>query len=80
MTYAIILRIFAVMLSLLSIGLMAMVAQHTHKPQPDASASPYAIQLQNGPGWPETVLHGGVMCLLASFVVLALTCILITRI
>ncbi|WP_322061903.1 hypothetical protein [Paraburkholderia sp. J63] len=80
MTYATTLRIFAVMLSLLSIGLMAMVAQHTHKPRPDASASPYAIQLDSTPGWPETVLRGGVMSLLASFVVLALTCMLIARI
>lgn len=80
MTYAATLRIFAVMLSLLSIGLMAMIAQHTHKPQPDASASPYSIHLDNGPRWPESVLRGGVISLLASFVVLAATCILIARI
>ncbi|CAB3799463.1 hypothetical protein LMG28688_04945 [Paraburkholderia caffeinitolerans] len=76
MTYAIALRIFAVMLSLLAIGLMAMIAQHTHKPRPEANV-PFAIHFESGPRWPETMLRGGVLCLLASFVVLTATCILI---
>lgn len=76
MTYTIALRIFAVMLSLLAIGLMAMIAQHTHKPRPDAYA-PFAIHFESAPRWPETMLRGGVLCLLVSFVVLTATCILI---
>lgn len=80
MTYAIALRIFAVMLSLLSIGLMAMVAQHTCKPQPDSPAPHFVIRLDNAPRWPETVMRGGVLCLLVSFVVLTATCILIAHI
>ncbi|QBQ98004.1 hypothetical protein [Paraburkholderia pallida] len=80
MTYAIALRIFAVVLSLLCIGLMAMIAQHTQKPQLDSSASPYAIRLDAAPRWPETVVRGGFICLLVSFVVLTVTCMLIARI
>ncbi|HKT94997.1 MAG TPA: hypothetical protein VJS30_00485 [Paraburkholderia sp.] len=80
MTYTIALRTFAVMLSMLSIGLMAMVAQHTRKPQPDSPAPHFAIHFENAPRWPETVLRGGILCLLVSFVVLSATCILIARI
>ncbi|MFX1803108.1 hypothetical protein PWR66_05530 [Paraburkholderia sp. A1RO-5] len=70
MTYAIALRIFAVMLSLLAIGLMAMIAQHTHKPRPEPNAPHFAIHPGHAPRWAETILRGGVLCLLASFVVL----------
>ena len=80
MTYATALQVFAVMLALLCIGLMAMIAQHTHKPQPDLSAPPFAIRVGTPPRWPETVLRGGLMCLLVSFVVLTLTCVLIAGI
>lgn len=80
MTYTIALQVFAVVLSLLCIGLVAMIAQHTHRPQPVPSPLPNAVQLDNAPRWPETILRGGIMCLLVSFVVLAVTCILIARI
>ena len=83
MTYTIALRIFAVMLALLSIGLMAMIAQHTHKPQPAPSTPSvphFAIRLGGTPRWSETMLRGGILCLLVSFVVLSATCILIARI
>jgi hypothetical protein len=80
MTYDIALRLFAVMLSLLCIGLMVLIAQHTHRPQPDSSASHFAIRFDRAPRWPETVLRGGTLCLLVSFVVLTATCILIARI
>ncbi|MDR3097103.1 MAG: hypothetical protein LBV73_08515 [Paraburkholderia sp.] len=62
---------------MLSIGLMVMVAQHTHKPQPDSPAPHFAIRLDKAPRWPETAVRGGVLSLLVSFVVLTLTCLLI---
>ncbi|CAM2189958.1 Protein-export membrane protein SecG [Paraburkholderia sacchari] len=77
MTYAIALRIFAVMLSLLAIGLMAMIAQHTNKPRPEFKAPHFAIHFDNAPRWPETLLRRGILCLLVSFVILTATCILI---
>lgn len=81
MTYAVALQIFAVMLSLLSIGLIAMIAQHTHKPpRVDSPAPAFAIRLGRAPHWPETLLRGGAMGLLLSFVVLTITCVLIARI
>jgi hypothetical protein len=80
MTYDIALRVFAVVLSLLCIGLLALIAHHTHRPQPDSSAAHFAVRFDREPRWPEAVMRGGAMCLLISFVVLTATCILIARI
>ncbi|WP_322043115.1 hypothetical protein [Paraburkholderia sp. J67] len=77
MTYAIALRVFAVMLALLCIGLMSLIAHHTHTPQAESSAPQLSIRIDNTPGWPETVMRGGTLCLLISFVLLTATCLLI---
>jgi hypothetical protein len=80
MTYAIALRIFAVMLALLCIGLMSLIAHHTHAPQTDRSMPSFAIRFDQTPRWPETVLRGGAICLLVSFVLLTAICLLIAGI
>lgn len=80
MTYAIALRLFAVMLALLCIGLMSLIAHHTAAPRVDQSAAHFAIRFDDAPRWPETVLCGGTVCLLISFVLLTATCLLIAGI
>jgi hypothetical protein len=84
MTYAIALRLFAVMLALLCIGLMSLIAHHTAAPRADQRvdqpAAHFAIRFDNAPRWPETVLRGGTVCLLVSFVLLTATCLLIAGI
>ncbi|WP_027815135.1 hypothetical protein [Paraburkholderia bannensis] len=80
MTYAIALRLFAVMLALLCIGLMSLIAHHTHVPQADHSTPHLAVRFDDAPRWPETVLRGGTVCLLISFVILTVTCLLIAGI
>jgi hypothetical protein len=77
MTYVIALQVFAVVLALLCIGLMALIAHHTHTPQTDQAAEAFAIRFDNAPRWPETAMRGGMMCLLISFVILTATCLLI---
>ncbi|WP_321814667.1 MULTISPECIES: hypothetical protein [unclassified Paraburkholderia] len=77
MSYAIALQVFAVLLALLCIGLMALIAHHTHTPQTDHASEAFAIRFDNAPRWPETVMRGGALCLLISFVVLTATCLLI---
>ncbi len=86
MTYAIALRLFAVMLALLCIGLMALIAHHTATPRvahcadQTESAASFAIRFDDAPRWPETVLCGGTVCLLVSFVLLTATCLMIAGI
>ncbi|WP_321841811.1 hypothetical protein [Paraburkholderia bannensis] len=80
MTYAIALRLFAVMLALLCIGLMSLIAHHTHVPHADHSTPHLAVRFDDTPRWPETVLRGGAVCLLISFVILTATCLLIAGI
>ncbi|POR46207.1 hypothetical protein B0G62_12656 [Paraburkholderia eburnea] len=80
MTYAIALRLFAVMLALLCIGLMSLIAHHTHVRQADPSMPHLAIRFDDTPRWPETVLRGGMISLLVSFVFLTVTCLLIAGI
>lgn len=80
MTYAIALRLFAVMLALLCIGLMSLIAHHTHVRQADPSMPHLAIRFDDTPRWPEAVLRGGTICLLVSFVFLTVTCLLIAGI
>jgi hypothetical protein len=80
MTYAVTLRLFAVMLALLCIGLMALIAHHTAAPRADHTSAHFAIRFDDAPRWPETVLRGGAVCLLVSFVLLTATCLLIAGI
>ncbi|WP_321889837.1 hypothetical protein [Paraburkholderia bannensis] len=80
MTYAIALRLFAVMLALLCIGLMSLIAHHTHVPHADHSTPHLAVRFDDTPRWPETVLRGGTVCLLISFAILTATCLLIAGI
>ncbi len=75
MTYSIALRVFAFVLALICISLMAMVAQYM-------PASSRAVRLPRAvhvpaPHWPDFMLRGGLVCLLVSFVVLIATCCMI---
>jgi hypothetical protein len=75
MSYSIALRVYAFVLALISIGLMAVVA-HFVPAQKAALRLPRAIRVP-APHWPEFMLRSGMVCLLMSFVVLIATCCMI---
>lgn len=75
MTYSIALRVFAFVLALICIGLMALVA-HYLPASAAATRLPRAIHVPM-PHWPDFMLRGGTVCLLVSFVVLIATCCMI---
>ncbi|WP_321934985.1 hypothetical protein [Paraburkholderia sp. J8-2] len=83
MTYAIALRVFAVLLALICIGLMSFVAHYTHAPQTQTPGPNLAIHLErperteHAPRWPDATVRIGTVALLVSFVVLAGVCLLI---
>jgi hypothetical protein len=75
MSYSIALRVYAFVLALISIGLMAVVAHYV----PASKAAVRLPRVVRVPAahWPEFILRGGIVCLLVSFVVLIATCCLI---
>jgi hypothetical protein len=75
MSYSIALRIYALVLTLISIGLMAVVT-HYMPARRAAVRLPRAVRVP-APHWPELMLRGGTVCLLMSFVVLIATCCMI---
>lgn len=75
MTYSIALQVFAFVLALICIGLMAIVA-HFMPAAGTAVRMPRALRVPPA-HWPEFMLRGGTVCLLVSFVVLIATCCLI---
>jgi hypothetical protein len=77
MTYSIALRVFAVLLALISIGLMAFVAHYTHAPQTQMPGPNLAVDPACTPNWPDATVRVGTLALLVSFVVLAGACLLI---
>jgi hypothetical protein len=79
MTHTIALQAYAFVLALVCIGLMTVVAHYL----PASSGMvrvPRAVRVRapSSP-WPERLLRGGVVCLLVSFVVLAITCCMIAN-
>ncbi|MEX3982574.1 hypothetical protein AB4Y45_26745 [Paraburkholderia sp. EG287A] len=77
MTYAIALRVFAVLLTLICIGLMAFVAHYTVAPRPQAPGPNFAVRPGRAPRWPDATVRIGTVGLLASFLVLTGACLLI---
>lgn len=77
MTYTIALKVFAILLALLCIGLMSFVAHYTHAPQTQAPGPDLAIRPERGPSWPDATVRIGTVALLVSFVVLTGACLLI---
>ncbi|MCX5544636.1 hypothetical protein M3A49_35105 [Paraburkholderia sp. CNPSo 3076] len=77
MTYAIALRVFAVLLTLICIGLMSFVAHFTLAPQPQAPGTNFAVGPERAPRWPDATVRIGTVGLLASFLVLTGACLLI---
>jgi hypothetical protein len=77
MTYSIALRVFAVLLALICIGLMTFVAHYTHAPQPQAPGPNLAVDPALAPRWPDATVRVGTLVLLISFVVLTGVCLLI---
>ncbi|QGZ54310.1 hypothetical protein [Paraburkholderia acidiphila] len=77
MTYTIALRVFAILLALICIGLMSFVAHYTHMPQTQAPGPNLAIRPEHAPRWPDATVRIGTVALLVSFVVLAGVCLLI---
>ncbi|WP_035515067.1 hypothetical protein [Paraburkholderia nodosa] len=77
MTYAIALRVFAVLLTLICIGLMSFVAHYRLAPQPQASGTSFAVGPERAPRWPDATVRIGTVGLLASFLVLTGACLLI---
>jgi hypothetical protein len=75
MTYSIALRMFALVLALICIGLMTIVA-HYMPASGRVVRLPRAVHVP-APLWPDFMLRGGVVCLLVSFVVLIATCCMI---
>ncbi|WP_322015827.1 hypothetical protein [Paraburkholderia sp. J12] len=79
MTYSIALQAFAFVLALICIGLMAVVAHYLPAPS-GVVRVPRAVRIRvPSSRWPERLLHGGVVCLLVSFVALAITCFMIAN-
>lgn len=77
MNYTITLKVFAFVLVLVCVGLMAIVA-HYAPAYGSGSPAPRAVRARvPAAHWPEFLLRGGLVCLLVSFVVLAFTCTLI---
>ncbi|HEY4802085.1 MAG TPA: hypothetical protein VIH96_05645 [Paraburkholderia sp.] len=77
MTYSIALRVFAVLLVLLSIGMMSFVAQYARARQPEAPRPGPVRYPERAPVWPDATLRIGTVALLVSFVVLTGACLLI---
>ncbi|MEX3946649.1 hypothetical protein AB4Y40_02630 [Paraburkholderia sp. EG287B] len=77
MTYAIALRVFAVLLTLICIGLMAFVAHYTLAPRPQAPGPNFVVRPERPPRWPDATVRIGTVGLLASFLVLTGACLLI---
>ncbi|CAG9238066.1 conserved hypothetical protein [Paraburkholderia tropica] len=78
MTYTTALGLFAIVLALLCIGLMAVLAHHSHVPRTDPLTADLSFGIvDQAPHWPEVAVRGGFICLLVSFVALTATCILI---
>jgi hypothetical protein len=77
MTYAIALRVFAVLLALICIGLMSFVAHYTHAPQSRAPGPNLTLRSEHVPRWPDATVRIGTVGLLASFLVLTGACLLI---
>ncbi|MEM5312886.1 hypothetical protein [Paraburkholderia sp. JHI869] len=77
MTYTIALRVFAVLLALICIGLMSFVAHYAHAPQPEAPGPNFVVRLERAPGWPDATVRIGTVALLVSFLVLTGACLLI---
>ncbi|WP_321964948.1 hypothetical protein [Paraburkholderia sp. J7] len=80
MTYAIALRVFAVLLALICVGLMSFVAHYTHAPQTQSPGPNLAIhpeRPEHAPRWPDATVRIGTLALLVSFVVLTGACLLI---
>lgn len=75
MTYTIALRVIAVLLALICIGLMSFVAHYTHVPQRQAPGP--NLTLRPEPRWPDATVRIGTVALLVSFLVLAGACLLI---
>jgi hypothetical protein len=85
MSYSTALHVFALVLALLCVGLMAVISHYTVSASPVPSVLHVSRSeeptLQGLHGlraaaarWPELLMRGGVVCLLASFVVLVVTC------
>jgi hypothetical protein len=77
MTYAIALRVFAVLLTLICIGLMSFVAHYRLAPQLQAPGPNFAVGPERTPRWPDATLRIGTVGLLVSFLVLTGACLLI---
>lgn len=77
MTYTIALRVFAVLLALICIGLMSFVAHYTHAPQTQAPGPNLTLRPERALRWPDAAVRLGTVALLVSFVVLTGACLLI---
>jgi len=77
MSYSTALRVYAFVLALICIGLMAIVA-HFVPVQRAAVRLPRAMRVP-APHWPVIMVRGGMVCLLMSFVVLIATCCMIAN-
>jgi hypothetical protein len=77
MTYSIALRVFAVLLLLICIGLMTFVAHYTYAPQPQAPGPNLTVDVTRTPLWPDATVRLGTLALLVSYVVLTGVCLLI---
>ncbi|HTR10792.1 MAG TPA: hypothetical protein VMJ11_29890 [Paraburkholderia sp.] len=82
MTYSFALKVFAVMLALICIGLMSFVAYYRHAPQAPAPGPNFAADFvpEHMPRWPDTTVRVGMLTLLVSFVVLSVACLRIADI
>jgi hypothetical protein len=80
MTYSIALRVFAVLLALICIGLMVFVAHYTHAPHTQAPGPNLAVDPARASSWPDATVRAGTLALLVSFVVLTGACLLIAGI
>ena len=77
MAYTIALRIFAVLLALICIGLMSVVAHYTHAPQTQPPGPNLTLRPERALRWPDAAVRLGTVALLVSFVVLTGACLLI---
>ena len=77
MTYAIALRVFAVLLALICVGLMSFVSHYRLASQPQTPGPNFAFGPERTPRWTDATLRIGTVGLLVSFLVLTGACLLI---